>query len=82
MLVSSGKVKAEPDPYRRKGPWRRRPTTVHNLLQKTGITREGTEMGKTVDDDEPRNTLTDTGMEQSKEERQKAGENFNKAVKN
>jgi hypothetical protein len=83
MLVSGGWVKAEPDPHRRRGPWRRRPTTVHAALQSTGITR-GTEMTtqkqKRGEDDEPRNTLTDTGMEATKEERQKAGEDFNKAV--
>jgi len=83
MLVSSGKVKPLPDPHRRRGPYRRRPTTVHNLLQKTGITR-GIEMGTTTRDDdfddEPRNTLTETGMEATKEQREKAGEKFNKGV--
>jgi len=29
MLVSSGKVKPLPDPHSRRGPFRRRPTSVH-----------------------------------------------------
>lgn len=37
MLVSSGKVKPTPDPHRRRGPFRRRPTSIHNLYPKTGI---------------------------------------------
>jgi hypothetical protein len=81
MLVSSGKVKPSPDPHRRRGPFRRRPTTVHNLYPVLGIKREGTAMGTTQDyDEEPRNTLTDTGMESNKEDREKAAEKFAKGV--